>query len=398
MSTSLPEGWTLRDFSDTGTVYDGPHATPTRINTGPFFLNISALQSGRLVLDACDHVSDEDYLQWTRRVTPRSGDLLFSYETRLGDAALMPDNVTACLGRRMALCRPNLNCVVPRFLLYAYLGPEFQRQIDVNAIRGATVNRIALTEIGRWPIALPPLWEQEAIAEVLGSLDDKIEANLETAENLGAIRATEYAYSLAAGSSAQQLSTLTQLISRGKAPKYVQEDGTTVLNQKCIRDERVILEHARLTETKRLDSQRSLSGGDILVNSTGVGTLGRVAVWNDTGVVTVDSHVTIVRADPSRVNPWVLGEAVIAGQRRIEAMAEGSTGQTELSKSTLGTLEVLVPTSDGLGEMIRCCRDLETQLQKENRVLAELRDTLLGPLVSGRLRVKDAEKMVGDVL
>src|SRR2546429_9978027 len=100
-----------------GQIFDGPHATPTRRSEGPYFLNIASLKSGRLDLSESDHVSAEDFVTWTRRVTPQHGDLLFSYETRLGEAALMPEGIEACLGRRMAILRPNQTGVARRFLL-----------------------------------------------------------------------------------------------------------------------------------------------------------------------------------------------------------------------------------------------------------------------------------------
>src|SRR5664279_5170116 len=107
-------------FGDLGDLFDGPHATPQRTDVGPFFLNITSLVDGRLDLSQSDHVSEAEFAHWTRRVTPERDDLLFSYETRLGEAALMPGGIRACLGRRMALMRPNREIVNPRFLLYYY--------------------------------------------------------------------------------------------------------------------------------------------------------------------------------------------------------------------------------------------------------------------------------------
>lgn len=402
MSTQLPEGWDQTTLGEVcADVAIGPFGS--KLKSELYTENGVPVARGQNLKES-PYIDDSDIVcvseQTARRLdksTLQQGDLVFPHRGAIGRVSLVKDR-TWLMSSSMMRARPLADMLVPLFGLYYFRGLGCLLLMTYSSSVGTPGIAEPLRSLRSIPVNLPPLWEQEAIAEVLGSLDDKIESNIESSEDLRAMSESAYAYSLGIGSSAESLSTLTQLISRGKAPKYVQEDGTTVLNQKCIRDERVNPEFARLTETNRLDPQRSLLPGDILVNSTGVGTLGRVAVWNDTGAVTVDSHVTIVRADPSRVSPWVLGEAVIAGQRRIEAMAEGSTGQTELSKSILGTLEVLVPTCDDLGETIRCCRDLETQLQKENRVLAELRDTLLGPLVSGRLRVKDAEKMVGDVL
>lgn len=158
---------------DLGQIYDGPHATPTRGDgNGPYFLNISSLKSGRLDLAESDRLSEEDFTKWTRRVTPLENDLLFSYETRLGEAALMPGDIRACLGRRMALLSPNLDRVDPHFLLHFYLSPGFQRTISMHTIHGATVPRIGLAKMGDWEVALPSIEDQRSIAGQLKSLHD----------------------------------------------------------------------------------------------------------------------------------------------------------------------------------------------------------------------------------
>jgi type I restriction enzyme S subunit len=170
------------NFGELGELFDGPHATPTRRSEGPYFLNISSLKSGRLDLTESDHVSESDFSNWTRRVTPQAGDLLFSYETRIGQAALMPDDVRACLGRRMALLRPDQARVDPVFLLHFYLSPAFQRTIERNTIHGATVPRIGLATMGDWEVEIPALQEQHAIAGALGSLhEDVVQSERESA-------------------------------------------------------------------------------------------------------------------------------------------------------------------------------------------------------------------------
>src|SRR5439155_6739529 len=117
------------------------------------------------------------FKKWTRRVTPQPGDVVFSYETRLGEAAVIPPGLRCCLGRRMALMRPRNGEVDSRFLLYYFLGPEFQEVIRQRTIHGSTVERIALIEFPEFPLRIPPLAQQKAIAAVLGALDDKIELN-----------------------------------------------------------------------------------------------------------------------------------------------------------------------------------------------------------------------------
>ena len=177
--------WRTTPLSDLAEIYDGPHATPNKTANGPVFLGISNLDNGRLNLSQTNHLSEEDFERWTRRVIPRKDDIVFSYETRLGEAAQIPQNLHCCLGRRMGLLRPKTDKIDARFLLYAYLGPRFQETLRSRTIHGSTVDRIPLTEMGSFPIDIPrDLPEQHAIAHILGTLDDKIELNRRMNETL----------------------------------------------------------------------------------------------------------------------------------------------------------------------------------------------------------------------
>ncbi|HPK06892.1 MAG TPA: hypothetical protein PK773_03745, partial [Aminivibrio sp.] len=62
-------------------IYDGPHATPKEVDEGPVFLGIKNVSpEGRLDLSEIRHVSEQEYLKWTKRVTPQKNDVVFSYE------------------------------------------------------------------------------------------------------------------------------------------------------------------------------------------------------------------------------------------------------------------------------------------------------------------------------
>lgn len=135
-----------------------------------------------------------------------------------------------------------------------------------------------------------------------------------------------------------------QMISRGITPKYTDHKSIWVINQKCIRENRVSFADARFHDgqSKTVPEQKFVKKWDILVNSTGTGTLGRTAQYKDElENVTVDSHVTIVRPS-EQIYPAFLGYALQYRQPNIEALAEGSTGQTELSRTRLGD-EITIP-------------------------------------------------------
>src|ERR1035441_1944601 len=101
------------------------------------------------------------------------------------------------------------------------------------------------------------------------------------------------------GWESKKLGEVCSFLNRGISPKYIDEGGIFVLNQKCVRDHCVSFEFARRHDVgvKPVGGQRLLRAGDVLVNSTGTGTLGRVAQLRDDPPepTTVDSHVTIAR-------------------------------------------------------------------------------------------------------
>jgi type I restriction enzyme S subunit len=180
--------WREVPIGELAEIFDGPHATPPKTSHGPVFLGISNLSNGRINLGNTEHLSEDDYKRWTRRVEPQAGDIVFSYETRLGEAALIPLGLRCCLGRRTGLLRARSREINRRFLLYAYLGPQFQETLRSRTIHGSTVDRIPLIDMPGFPIEIPSsLDEQRAIAHILGTLDDKIELNRQMSETLEAM-------------------------------------------------------------------------------------------------------------------------------------------------------------------------------------------------------------------
>jgi type I restriction enzyme S subunit len=128
--------------------------------------------------------------------------------------------------------------------------------------------------------------------------------------------------------------------------------------------------------------------------------LGRTARWTHDQLATVDSHVTIIRFDADKVDPVCAGFALLRLESQIEDFAEGSTGQTELKRELLGSLHLELPDPAdqvALGMQLDVYDALELKVTRESEVLANTRDELLPLLMSGKLRVKDAEKLAEEV-
>jgi type I restriction enzyme, S subunit len=165
--------WPTVSVAEVAEVFDGPHATPKTVDHGPVFLGISALEDGRVNLGETRHVTPADFDKWTRRVRPQAGDAVFSYETRLGQAALIPEGLECCLGRRMGLVRVDRKRVDPRFFVYQYISPPYREFLATKTVRGATVDRIPLKEFPSFPVALPTLQAQQRIADKLDLLGEE---------------------------------------------------------------------------------------------------------------------------------------------------------------------------------------------------------------------------------
>ena len=183
------------------------------------------------------------------------------------------------------------------------------------------------------------------------------------------------------------LRNVSRYTSRGISPKYIESDGLLVLNQKCIRNQKIDLGPARLTDSsKKFNDEKRLRKFDILINSTGVGTLGRIAQLKFDLDATVDSHVTIFRPaeitpdGKSKLDPLFIGYSVRSQEEFIESLGAGATGQTELSKdSILDGVVIQLPDykiQAGIGLALSAYDDLIENNEKRIKILEETTERL----------------------
>lgn len=187
------------------------------------------------------------------------------------------------------------------------------------------------------------------------------------------------------------LEDITILISRGITPKYSDDSNQIVINQKCIRHHMIDLSLARTHMPKKIN-EKWLHFGDLLINSTGTGTLGRTAqVWFQPQNLTVDSHITIVR--PANENLiFYIGLWGIEHEKEIESLHTGSTGQTELPRDRVKAMKLACPDNETLDRFNAIIAPMAATIvlnQEENHKLSSLRDALLPKLMSGEIDVMD---------
>lgn len=316
----------------------------------------------------------------------------------------------------------------PNFLYYLL------KQLNLNNWRsGSGQPLINQTTLNAIETQIPYPREQRAISGIVGALDDRITLLRETNATLEAIaqalfkswfvdfdpvrakmegrtpegmdEATAALFpdgfetselgEVPRGWRVGTLGSVCGYLNRGLSPKYIEAGGVLVLNQKCVRDFSVDFSKGRRHDpSQRKIDGREVAVGDVLVNSTGVGTLGRIAqVLRLPEQIIVDSHVTVVRAGSDLSWPY-LGQFMARKQPEIEAMGEGSTGQTELGRAKLACLPIVIPSVavlNGFDELVLPLKQRIAVNESKTQTLSTLRDTLLPRLISGQLRLPEAQ-------
>jgi type I restriction enzyme S subunit len=348
--------------------------------------------------------------------------------------AVVPDPVDFCIAQDMVAIRADREKVYPLYLFALLRSREVQERIEQLHV-GTMIPHFKKGDFDKLLLAVPDRRIQEFIGNCYFAFSSKIDLNRKINETLEAmaralfkswfvdfdpVRAKaegrdtglpEFIAALFPDSFAEselgsiptswtvrQLGEVSSYLSRGISPSYIEDGGVLVLNQKCIRNGEVDTSKGRRHDSsKRSIDGRTLQFGDILVNSTGVGTLGRVAQFlqvNDEAIV--DSHVTVVRTDGAELSEHFLGVTLGQRQAEIGALGEGSTGQTELSRYKLAEILVLVPSRPIIDQFDRLCaplRQARITNGRESISLASLRDALLPKLLSGEIKIKPSQSV-----
>lgn len=152
------------------------------------------IDDGRFNPSGFAHLSEDDYVIWTRRVTPQEDDIVFSYEATLGRYVLIPKDFYGCLGRRLGIVRCDKAKVNPRWLYYFFLSPEWTHFTQSHKVRGSTVDRLSVDDFPGYEIPLPSLEEQNRAVDAIFPVDQKIDLNTRLCAELECMARTLYDY------------------------------------------------------------------------------------------------------------------------------------------------------------------------------------------------------------
>lgn len=432
--TSDLQLFSLEDALDVLIDYRGK--SPPKALVGTPVISAKVVKGGRILRPIEQTIDPEYYPKWMTRGYPRAGDIVLTTEGPLGEVAqLDAETATFAIGQRVVVLRGKPGVLDNTFLKFLLISPS-QQAILSSFATGTTVEGISQKSLRSLPITLPPYPKQHAIASVLGALDDKIELNRRMNETLEAMaRAIFRDWFVTFGP--------TRAKQEGRAPYLAPDiwslfparlDGegkpegwiTSTIGQEVdvaggstpsTKEPRFwggdiawatpkdlsSLSTPVLLNTERQITDEGLSQigsgllpvGTVLLSSRAP--IGYIAIAQIPTAVNQGFIAMICRRRVSNVFAWLW---TLANMETVHQKANGSTFQ-EISKANFRPIAVTVAHEDILrifDETVGPLFDRIVSNERENCALATTRDFLLPKLMSGEIRVKDAEKLTGKEL
>lgn len=171
----IPEEWKVDSLSEVSVYVDYRGKTPLKSNKGIFLVTAKNIKNGKINYKISqEFIPEATYEEVMRRGLPKIGDILITTEAPLGEVAEI-DKENVSLAQRVIKLRGNEDILLNRFLKYFLMSDKFQNCLKLDST-GSTVKGIKGSRLKKLPVCLPPLLEQQKIAAILSTVDEKIES------------------------------------------------------------------------------------------------------------------------------------------------------------------------------------------------------------------------------
>lgn len=168
--TNLPAHWTWATFLQVSqAVVDCHNKTAPYVGSGIHLVRTTDIRNGEMNLTNTKKITEETFSYWARRMPPKAGDIFFTREAPMGEAAIVPEGEKVCLGQRTMLIRLFPELFNNRFLLYVIRSPSFQTRM-IEAAIGMTVKHLRVGGVEDLVVPVPPKQEQDSIVATIDSL------------------------------------------------------------------------------------------------------------------------------------------------------------------------------------------------------------------------------------
>ena len=420
-------------------IIDCPHSTPKWTDSGVVVIRSQNIKGGRLSFSSISYTDEETYKKRSKRIELAPNDLIITREAPMGEVCKIPEGLRCCLGQRMVALRANTKLVLPEFLLYALQGPHVQHQISFSEGTGSTVSNMRIPVLEALEIPLPSAIEQSAISKVLTALDNKIELNQKMNQTLEEMAKTIFkswfvdfdpVRAKAEGRptglppeisdlfpdelvdseigeiprewEVKTISDLAECVGGAtpptKNPDFWEGGDITWTSPKDLSAAKSI----HLLETNKKITEaglKKISSGLLPVGTVLLSSRAPVGYLALTTEPTAINQGYIALKPMSGISNYFLLHWCASKMDEIKNRASGTTF-AEISKAAFRPIPAIAPCNNVMEKFHEFASPIYERAlvaSKETETLTELRDTLLPKLISGELRIPDAEKFLEEV-
>lgn len=422
---------------------------------GVVFLNAESISGGRFNLSKVNYLSHKKYEQITKGRLQVNDIVLTMRGNGVGDAALFSiEDIEGLINAQMLIVRPNPAEINPQFLYYQLTNPAF-KQLLMNFVTGSAQPQLTITHLRHVPLVIPPLNEQKSIAQILGNIDDKIELNRQMNVTLEAMAQALFKSwfidfdpvidnALAAGNPipeplharaeirkalGDQCKPLPEAIQKQFPNRFVfseemgwvpEEWEPTSLDKVANyqnglalqkfrpEDENNFLPVVKIAQLKKgfADGEEKASpnikpeciidNGDVVFSWSGSLV---VDVWCG-GKAALNQH--LFKVTSKDYPKWFFYEYTKHHLEEFQRIAaDKAVTMGHIKREHLSQAMCIVPSNNLLDDctaIVESLLDRHIGLRKQDAQLASIRDALLPKLISGQLRIPDAEKQLADAI
>ena len=313
----------------------------------------------------CRDISKYELTEYSGGAKFRNGDTIMARITpclengKIAKVNILYDNEVGFGSTEYIVFRAKEGVTDENFVYYLVCSPLIRDPAIKSMVGSSGRQRVQTDVIKNLEVSVPDIVTQRRIGSLLKSIDDKIAINTKINENLeqqaqAILKSWFVDFEPFGGKMPDNwneciLDSICSLIIKGITPKYVDQSDQLVINQKCVR---------------------------FIPNN-----------------LTVDSHVTIIRASKKEYL-YYLGLWATSHEHDFEMLQTGSTGQTDLPRERLKQMPIILPSKDILckfSEVIKPIADIKIKNQQENQHLTVLRNTLLPKLMNGEIDVSKVQ-------
>lgn len=394
---------TVADLQDAGVllVEDGTHGEyrPRReefSDVGVAFIRAADMTSGRVLFKEASRINEAAFCR-IRKGIGQPGDVLLSHKGTVGKVARTPIDAPLFVCSPQTTFYRSLDSSVldPVYLFFYLQSPNFQRQLESRKGETDMADYVSLTGQRRLTVLLPSLVEQRAIAEVLGALDDKIEANRRHQDLLESLVRAKVRHLQEAATYPVLLGDVVQRISQVVQPTCLDGDTAYIGLEHMPRGSLILNEHGWANDLE--SAKARFERHDVLFGKLRP-YFKKVAIAPCSGVCSTD--ILVLRP---RGPDWAVAAAACASEDVIEYASAGADGtrMPRVSWDYLARYEVRLPSEgsrNALQKLLAPLLELAMALTEQCNTLAQVRETVLPKLLSGELRVRDAESLVQEAV